>query len=79
MAAHKTSAIVGKAGPMAIDGPRAELSSLSSTLEEVTARVAEMADTAADDDQALASELFEVERGLQAAMRRLAKLVGDLP
>ncbi len=56
----------------------AELSSLASTLEEVTALLAAIAAAAAADDAAAALELFEIERGLQGAARRLAKLVESL-
>ena len=64
---------------MAVADP-AELSSLASTLEEVTARVAAMAEAAAADEESqVGPELFEIERGLQGAARRLAKLVESLP
>jgi hypothetical protein len=58
---------------------RAELRSLASTLDEVTARVtsqAEAARTAQRDD--LAAELFAVERALTGALRRLRRLA-DAP
>ncbi|MCB1005059.1 MAG: hypothetical protein KDB35_12830 [Acidimicrobiales bacterium] len=54
----------------------AQLSSVASGLDELVRRVAEAADTARDegrDDQA--GDLFEVERSLQAASRRLATLL----
>ncbi|MGH9086927.1 MAG: hypothetical protein ACRDYZ_02275 [Acidimicrobiales bacterium] len=56
---------------------RAELSSLASTLTEVTRRVtglAEQSRTEGDDD--LAHELFAVERALNGALRRLDRAAG---
>ena len=63
---------------MAADDPRAELSSLSTILDDVLARLGAIADAAANDEGPVAPELFEIERDLQAAARRLTKLVGDL-
>ena len=63
---------------MAADDARAELSSLSTMLEDVTSRLAGIAESAANEDQAGAAELFEIERDLQSASRRLAKLIGEL-
>ena len=53
----------------------AELTSVATTLTELTQRVTAMADdaTTAKDD-AIASELYEAERALRAATRRLQKL-----
>ena len=53
----------------------AELSSLATALQELTQRVTAMAEaaTAAKDDSA-AHDLFEAERALRAATRRLTKL-----
>lgn len=54
----------------------AELSSLSSSLESITKRVAalaEAADAASEDDVAV--ELFAVERALDGAGRRLSRMV----
>ncbi len=57
--------------------PRAELSSLSTALAELTRRVGDMADRAsADRDEESATELFAVERALTGAGRRLDRLVG---
>ncbi len=57
---------------------RAELSTLSSTLQEVTRRVSGLAEEArATDDEALATELFGVERSLTGALRRLSRLAED--
>lgn len=55
--------------------PYAEISSLASTLEELTRRVTSLADQAqrAEDDET-AHELFGVERSLQGALRRLRRL-----
>lgn len=55
--------------------PRPELSSVSTALDELTRRLSAMADAAAGGDETLATELFEIERSLQGAQRRLAKLV----
>lgn len=53
----------------------AELSSLATALQELTQRVTAMAEaaTAAKDDST-AHDLFEAERALRAAARRLTKL-----
>ncbi|MHB1987064.1 MAG: hypothetical protein ACYCSF_03640 [Acidimicrobiales bacterium] len=54
----------------------AELSSLSSTLDQVMGRIAHMGDAArAGKEDELANELFSVERALSSAHRRLARLV----
>ncbi len=53
---------------------RSELSSLASTLDELTRRVTALAEGAAsggDDDAA--TELFAVERALQGALRKLQR------
>ncbi len=52
----------------------AEISSLSTTLEELTRRVGSLADAAQSDDEEAAMELFGVERSLSGALRRLRKL-----
>ncbi len=53
----------------------AELSSLTSTLEELTRRVSAIAETARDDgDEDLALELFGAERSLQGSLRRLRRV-----
>jgi len=52
----------------------AEISSLSSTLQELTDRVTAMAETAlARGDEDMAHELFSVERSLGGALRRLRR------
>lgn len=54
---------------------RAELSSLSTALTEITRRVAGIAEQAATQkDDELSSELFAVERALRGAGRRLDRL-----
>ncbi|HEX7165625.1 MAG TPA: hypothetical protein VF230_01460 [Acidimicrobiales bacterium] len=63
---------------MAADDPRAELSSLSTMLDHVTARLSAIAEATADDEGPIAPELFEIERDLITASRRLTKLLGDL-
>ncbi len=53
----------------------AELSSLSTALDELTARVTVHADTAhVNKDEETARELFAIERSLNSANRRLARL-----
>jgi hypothetical protein len=53
--------------------PGAELSSLTTALDELTSRVAAIAESlAGTEDDLLASDLFEVERSLREAIRRLA-------
>lgn len=56
-----------------------QLSSVATALAELTTRLSQIAEalasTSSDD---LANELFEVERSLLAATRRLDKLVDDL-
>ena len=53
--------------------PGAELSSLTTALDELTSRVAAIAESlAGTEDDLLASDLFEVERSLREAVRRLA-------
>ena len=57
----------------------AQLSSVATGLDEMIKRVAESAEgmrTSGRDD--LAGDLYEVERSLQAASRRLAQLVRQL-
>lgn len=58
-----------------IAGPHPELASLSGALDELTSRIrtlGESADRSGDDS--VATELFEIERSLQKASRRLTKL-----
>jgi hypothetical protein len=63
---------------MAEDERRAELSSLASILDDATARLGGMAQAAAAGDEPFSAELYEIERGLQGATRRLRKLVDEL-
>lgn len=59
-----------QAGEHSVD---AELSSFTTELEELAGRVAAIAEPlSGTDDDALASDLFEVERSLREAIRRLA-------
>ena len=56
-----------------------ELSSINTALEALTERISNLAESLTGterDDQGAA--LFEVERGLQAAQRRLEKIVSAL-
>ncbi|MEY2467487.1 MAG: hypothetical protein QOF21_185 [Actinomycetota bacterium] len=56
--------------------PDAELSSLTSTLDEVRRRVAALAARhEADGDEDTAIDLYEVERALSTGVRRLTKIV----
>ncbi|HEX2849595.1 MAG TPA: hypothetical protein VHN98_03545 [Acidimicrobiales bacterium] len=60
--------------------PLPELSSLAATLDELTRRVTAMAEASASgDDETLSAELFEIERDLQGASRRLARLLTVAP
>lgn len=53
---------------------RAELSSLASTLTDLTRRVTGLAEEARDEgDAEVATELFTVERALNGALRRLER------
>jgi hypothetical protein len=54
----------------------ASLSSVASVLEDLTRRVTVLAEEAtARQDDLLAGELYEVERSLNAALRRLTRLL----
>ena len=55
---------------------RAQLASVATALDELTARITRLAEemNGAHDEQA-ADELFEIERTLQQAARRLDRLV----
>ncbi len=57
----------------------AHLSSLSSALEDLTVRITELADGyQGSPREDVAADLYEVERHLQAASRRLRSLVARL-
>jgi hypothetical protein len=59
---------------MAVD--LAELSSIASSLDQMTRRVGRMAEAAsAAGEETVAGDLFSVERALQGATRRLERLV----
>jgi hypothetical protein len=53
----------------------AELSSLATALDDLARRVTNLAEGLASEEQDLAVELFEVERSLNGARRRLRKVV----
>lgn len=58
----------------------AELSSLTSSLEELRRRVTSAAEAASDAGQASdATELFAAEQALQEAVRRLRRSQGQTP
>ena len=64
---------------MSTDSDVAMLSSISSQLEDLGARITEMAERyGATPDSALASELFAAERGLIGARRALDRARGFL-
>jgi hypothetical protein len=53
-----------------------ELSSITASLEVLAKRVSHMAEAAdSDGDESVAAELFGVERALDGARRRLARMV----
>ena len=59
--------------------PHAELSSLTTTLEDVAKRITELAERASGTpDDWLATELFQVERSLGEARRRLNTISGRM-
>jgi len=56
-----------------------ELSSVNTRLQELTERITHLAEQLSGTERdAVAQELFEVERVVQAAARRLEKLVAEL-
>lgn len=59
-----------------MSGPTAELSSITTSLDDLVQRIASIAEeqSAAKRDD-VAGELFEVERALQSAARRLTRLL----
>lgn len=58
--------------------PVAELSSVATALEELAARVSSMADgLSGGRREGKAADLYEIERALGAAHRRLTKLVSE--
>lgn len=59
--------------------PLPELSSLAATLDDLTRRVSVMAEGSAAGDETLSAELFEIERDLRTAARRLDRLLTESP
>jgi hypothetical protein len=58
---------------------RAELDSATATIEELVRRISAAADQQqTDGDEAAAGDLYDVERALRAAARRLANVVRRL-
>lgn len=58
---------------------RAELDSSATTIDDLLARISAAADQyQASGDEATAADLYEVERSLQAARRRLEQVVGRM-
>lgn len=55
-----------------------ELSSMSTALEDLTQRIAAAAEQLQGDREDMAVALYEVERSLSAAQRRLDQVVGGL-
>ena len=56
-----------------------ELSSINTALETLTERISGIAESMAGTErESVAAELYEVERSLQAAQRRLGQLVSSL-
>jgi len=63
----------GRNGPVTTDG--AELSSIQGTLEELARRVEAIADRRdSDPDDPISAGLYEVDRSLRTAVRRLDRL-----
>lgn len=62
-----------------MDDPRPELSSVSTALDELTKRLSTMADAVVGAEQDISVELFEIERSLRVAQRRLQRLVTGRP
>jgi hypothetical protein len=59
-----------------MDGISPQLSTIASSLDDLTRRITELADSrAGEPDDDLASELYEVERALQHATRRLQRVI----
>ncbi len=62
-----------------VDSERAQLSSASTTLEDLVARVTTVGERLhAAGEESLAHELFEVERALRGADRRLRAVTGRM-
>jgi hypothetical protein len=54
---------------------RPQLASIATALDELTDRVTKIAETSAGSSDDLSAELFEIERTLRQAARRLDRLV----
>jgi hypothetical protein len=64
---------------MATSAPGPQLSSMATALDDLASRLTGLAEaTAGTDDDWMAKELFEVERSLGEARRRLAKVTATL-
>ena len=64
---------------MTSSAPGPQLSSIRTALDELATRLTALAEAAAGtDDEWIARELFEVERSLGEARRRLATVTGTL-
>ncbi len=64
---------------MAAFAPGAQLSSMATALDDLASRLTALAETTSGtDDDWMAKELFEVERSLGEARRRLAKVTTTL-
>jgi hypothetical protein len=62
-----------------MDSDAAQLSSVVTALDDLTSRVVEAADRCRQDRRDdVAGDLYEVERALRTASRRLTKVVRDL-
>jgi len=62
-----------------VNEERARLLSLATSLDDITTRITETAESrAALGDDATASDLWEVERTLRNANRRLARVIATL-
>jgi hypothetical protein len=59
-----------------MDGLGPQLSAIASSLDDLTHRITQLAEgRASDPDDDVANDLYEVERALQHASRRLQRLV----
>jgi len=59
-----------------MDGLGPQLSTIASSLDDLTRRITELADgRSSRQDDAVASELYEIERALQHASRRLQRVI----
>jgi hypothetical protein len=59
-----------------MDGLSPQLSTIASSLDDLTRRITDLADrSAGDPDDNVADELYEVERALQHASRRLQRII----